>query len=78
VPPSANKFFQLVGRFAPPVARGLALGFAILAIATVVFGMGDYASDAERYWVAGVYGAIAGISFFVSRAIDPLLRGLRD
>jgi hypothetical protein len=78
VPLNANKVFRLVGRFAPPVARGLALGFAVLAIATVVFGMGDHTSDAERYWVSGVYAAIAAISFFMSRAIDPLLRWLKD
>lgn len=75
---SANnaKLFHLIERFAPPVARGLALGFAVLAVATAVFGMGDYASAAERYWVSAAYGLVAVVSLVVSRAVEPFLRWL--
>ena len=70
------RVYHLIERFAPPVARGLALGFAVLAVATVALGMGDHASAAERYWVSAGYGLVAVLSFVLSRAIEPFLRRL--
>ena len=71
---SREKIIQSLGRFVPVVARGLALGFGVLAIATAVFGMGDYATAADRYWVSGVYALIAVVSLVIVRAVGPILR----
>ena len=69
-----GKLMQFLGRFVPPVARGLALGFAVLAVATAVFGMGDYATTTDRYVVSGLYGLIAAVSMAVAAAVKPILR----
>ena len=69
----SQKVMQFLGRFVPPVARGLALGFAVLAVATAVFGMGDYETTADRYVVSGVYALIAVASLAISRLVKPIL-----
>jgi len=69
----SQKVMQFLGRFVPPVARGLALGFAVLAVATAVFGMGDYATTVDRYVVSGVYALIAVASLAISRLVKPIL-----
>ena len=69
-----QKLMQFLGRFVPVIARGLALGFAVLAVATAVFGMGDYATTADRYVVSGVYAFIAVASLTISRLVKPLHR----
>jgi hypothetical protein len=69
-----GNLMQFLGRFVPPVARGLALGFAVLAVATAVFGMGDYATTANRYVVSGVYALVAVVSLAISRLVKPTLR----
>lgn len=69
-----ERIIQFLGRFVPPVARGLALGFGILAIATAASLTGDYATATDRYLVAGLYAAIAIASLAISRAVQPVLR----
>jgi hypothetical protein len=73
---SRENLIQFLGRFVPAVGRGLALGFGVLAVATAVFGMGDYATTADRYWVSGVYAVIAVTGLAVARAAGPILRRL--
>jgi hypothetical protein len=69
-----DKLIQFLGRFVPVVGRGLALGFGVLAVATAVFGMGDYPTTAGRWLVSGVYALIAVASLAISRAVGPVLR----
>jgi hypothetical protein len=69
-----QKLMQFLGRFVPVVARGLALGFAVLAVATAVFGMGDHATTTDRYLVSGVYALIAAASLAISQLVKPILR----
>jgi H+/Cl- antiporter ClcA len=71
-----DKLIQVLGRFVPVVARGLALGFFVLAIATVVFDGHDDATVAERYWLAGVYAAIGAGSLLIARAVASIVRRL--
>jgi hypothetical protein len=69
-----QKIIQFLGRFVPVVSRGLALGFAILAIATAFLGMGDHAGSTERALVSGLYGLIALASLAVGLAVRQILR----
>jgi len=72
--PGHDKLIQFLGRFVPVVGRGLALGFGALAVATAFFGMGDYASAADRYSISTVYAFVAVVALVVSRAVGPILR----
>jgi hypothetical protein len=69
-----QKLMQFLGRFVPVVARGLALGFAVLAVATAVFDMGDHATVMDRYLLSGLYALIAAVSMAVAAAVKPILR----
>jgi len=68
-----DTLIQVLGRFVPVVARGLALGFGVLAVATAFFGMGDYAVAADRYLISIVYALIAAAALIVSRTAGPIL-----
>ena len=68
------RLIHLLNRFVPVVARGLALGLAIVAIATAFFEMGEYPGAGERYVMAGIYALLALVSFAVSRAVKPFLK----
>lgn len=73
---SCEKLIQFLGRFVPVVGRGLALGFGMLAVATVVFGMGDHPTAPDRWLVAAVYALIAVGSLVIVAAVGPILRWL--
>jgi nitrate/nitrite transporter NarK len=68
------RLFPILRRFVPIVGRGLALGFAVLAVATAFFAMGDYWTARDRFLVAGLYAVFAGASMTVAVAIAPILR----
>ena len=68
------RLIQLLNRFVPVIARGLALGFAIVAITTLFFGMGEYSEPRERYVFTGIFTFLALVSFGVGRAVKPILR----
>ena len=68
------RLIQLLNRFVPVVARGVGLGFAIVAMTTLLFGMGEYSEPRERYVFTGIFGFIAVVSFGLSRAIKPILK----
>jgi hypothetical protein len=69
-----EKLIQFLGRYLPVVGRGLALGFGVLAVATAVFGMGDYPTASDRWLVAAVYALIAVASLVIVAAVRPMLR----
>ena len=71
---SLIRLTQILNRFVPVVARGLALGFAVLALATAFLDMGDYPGSRERYLVAGLYLVFALVSFGIGRATKPILK----
>ena len=68
------RFIHSLNRFVPVVARGIALGLAIVAISTAFFEMGEYSGAGERYVTAGIYMLLALISFGISRVVKPVLR----
>lgn len=68
------RLVHLLNRFVPVVSRGLALGFAILAVATAFFGMGDYPGAGERFLVAGLFALFAIVSFGLGLATKPILK----
>lgn len=68
--------FKLIAWFLPLACRGLALGFAILAV-TVLFGIGDDAGS-DRYFTAGLYAAIAVGSFAFGVVAGRILRRPAD
>lgn len=68
------RLIHWLNRFVPVVARGIALGLAIVAISTALFEMGEYSGARERYVTAGIYMLLAFISFGISRVIKPVLR----
>lgn len=69
-----DKLIHILSRIVPAVARGVALGFAVLAMATAFFEMGDYATAADRYWTSGVYALVAAVGLAISLAAKPILR----
>jgi hypothetical protein len=71
---SLFRIVQLLNRFVPIVARGLAVAFAILAVGTAAFGMGDYASAADRHLVALLFAFLGVASFAIGRATKPILK----
>ena len=71
---SRFRLIQLLNRFVPVVARGVGLGFAIVAITTLLFGMGEYSAPSERYVFTGIFAFIALVSFGISRAVKPILK----
>lgn len=68
------RLIHLLNRFVPVVSRGLALGFAILAVATAFFGMGDYPGASERYLVGALFAVFAIVSFGIGLATKPILK----
>ena len=68
------RLIQLLNRFVPVVARGAGLGFAIVAITTLLFGMGEYSAPRERYVFTAIFAFIALVCFSLSRAIKPILK----
>lgn len=68
------RLIHLLNRFIPVVARGFALGLAIVAIATAFFEMGEYPGVGERYVMAGIYALLALVSFAIGRAVKPFLK----
>jgi len=68
------RLVPILRRFVPVVGRGLALGFAILSVATAFFGMGDYPTAGDRFLVAGLYAFIAAASIGIVYAVSPVLR----
>jgi len=68
------RLIHLLHRYVPVVSRGLALGFAILAVATAFFGMGDYPGASERFLVAGLFALVAIVSFGIGLATKPILK----
>jgi nitrate/nitrite transporter NarK len=67
---------RVLGRFVPIVSRGLALAFLIAAALTAFLDIGDYAGMRDRYLVAGLLLAFAGVSFAIGLAVRPFLRWL--
>ena len=74
-PAARPELLSLLDRFVPVICRGLALGFAVLAVATL-FGMGDHATAADRYFSAGLYAAVAVASLVIASAAGRMLRRL--
>lgn len=68
------RLVRLLNRFVPIIARGVGLGLAIAAIATLVLGMGEYSEPLERYVFTGIFTFFALVSFGIGRAIKPILR----
>jgi hypothetical protein len=70
------RLFPILRRFVPIVGRGLALGFAVLAVATAFFALGDYPTARDRFLVAGLYAVFAGVGLATVFAVKPMLRWL--
>jgi hypothetical protein len=68
------KLIPMLRRFVPVVGRGLALGFAVLALATAFFGMGDHPTTLDRFLVSALYAVLAAASIGIVHAIKPILR----
>ena len=73
---NSSSLFNTLDRLIPPIFRGLALGFGVLAIATAVFGMDVLSDGSNRFLLAVLYAVVALICFAVARRARDLLRRL--